>query len=66
MGNVGSFTGSIMQNEGGIKVIGVAEYEGSIYDAKGIDVDKLIKFRKETGSIIGFPGTKTLGQEMQH
>ena len=61
MGNVGSFTGSIMQNEGGIKVIGVAEYEGSIYDAKGIDVDKLIKFRKETGSIIGFPGTKNLG-----
>ena len=25
MGNVGSFTGSIMQNEGGIKVIGVAD-----------------------------------------
>ncbi|MBK8737385.1 MAG: Glu/Leu/Phe/Val dehydrogenase [Saprospiraceae bacterium] len=61
MGNVGSFTGTIMQAEGGIKVIAVAEYEGSIYDPKGIDVEKLIKFRKETGSIIGFPGTKDLG-----
>ena len=61
MGNVGSFTGTIMQAEGGIKVIAVAEYEGSIYDPKGIDVEKLIKFRKETGSLIRFPGRKDLG-----
>ncbi|MBK9272600.1 MAG: Glu/Leu/Phe/Val dehydrogenase [Saprospiraceae bacterium] len=60
MGNVGSFSGSIMQEEGGVKVIGVAEYEGSIYNPDGIDVNKLLAFRKETGSIINFPGTTTL------
>ena len=60
LGNVGSFTGTIMQNEGGVKVIGIAEYEGSIYDPDGIDVAKLIEFRKQTGSILNFPGTKTL------
>ena len=60
LGNVGSFTGSIMQNEGGIKIIAVSEYEGSIYDPKGLDIEKLLKFRKETGSIIGFPGSKKL------
>ena len=60
MGNVGSFSGIIMQEEGGVKVIGVAEYEGSIHDPNGIDIKKLLEFRKETGSILNFPGTKTL------
>ncbi|MBK7232530.1 MAG: Glu/Leu/Phe/Val dehydrogenase [Saprospiraceae bacterium] len=60
MGNVGSFSGIIMQEEGGVKVIGVAEYEGSIHNPDGIDIEKLLAFRKETGSIINFPGTTTL------
>lgn len=60
LGNVGSYTGIISQQEGDVKVIGVAEYEGAIYDPKGIDIEKLLKFRKETGSIIGFPGSKAL------
>lgn len=60
LGNVGAFTGTICQNEGDVKVIGIAEYEGSIYSEKGIEVAELVKFRKETGSILGFPGTKTL------
>ncbi len=60
LGNVGAFTGTICQQEGDVKVIGIAEYEGSIYAEKGIDVAALVKYRKETGSILGFPGTKTL------
>ncbi len=60
LGNVGAFTGTICQDEGDVKVIGVAEYEGSIYSEKGIDIAGLVKYRKETGSILGFPGTKTL------
>ncbi|MBK7344044.1 MAG: Glu/Leu/Phe/Val dehydrogenase [Saprospiraceae bacterium] len=60
LGNVGAFTGTICQEEGDVKVIGIAEYEGSIYSEKGINVGELVKFRKETGSILGFPGTKTL------
>lgn len=60
LGNVGSYTGLISQQEGDMKIVGVAEYEGAIHDPKGIDIEKLLKFRKETGSIIGFPGTKAL------
>jgi glutamate dehydrogenase (NAD(P)+) len=60
MGNVGSHTGLISQKEGGVIVIGVAEYEGSIYNPKGIDIEQLLAFRQSTGSILGFPGTKTL------
>ena len=62
LGNVGSFTGTISIDEGDVKVIGVSEIEGTIYtdNGKGIDINALKAYRKEHGSILGFPGTKTL------
>ena len=60
LGNVGSYSGSISQDEGDVKIIGVSEIEGTIYSEKGINIEKLLKYRKEKGSIIGFPGTKSL------
>ncbi len=60
LGNVGSFAGSICQNEGGAKIVAVAEYEGSIYNPDGIDIDKLLKHRKAKGTIMSFPGVKKL------
>jgi len=60
LGNVGSYTGSISIAEGGVKVVGVSEIEGTIVDPKGINIDKLIKYRKKNKTIIGFPGTKKL------
>ncbi len=60
LGNVGSYASMISQTEGDVKVIGVAEFEGSIHSEKGINIEKLLAFRKETGSILGFPGTTTL------
>jgi len=62
LGNVGYYAGTICQEEGGSKIVSVAEYEGAIYSKDGIDIKKLMKFRKKTGSIIGFPGTKDLKQ----
>lgn len=59
LGNVGFNAASII-TEYGAKVIAIAEIEGAIYNDDGIDVKKLLKFRKSTGSIIGFPGTETL------
>jgi glutamate dehydrogenase (NAD(P)+) len=64
LGNVGSNTALISQKEGDVKIIGVAEREGSIFSADGIDVEKLLAFRKDTGSIVGFPGTKHIGDPL--
>jgi glutamate dehydrogenase (NAD(P)+) len=61
LGNVGSNTALISQLEGDVKIIGIAEREGSIHDPNGIDIEKLLNFRKETGSIIGYPGSKHIG-----
>ena len=60
MGNVGSYAGSISQNEGDVKVIAVSELEGTIHDPNGLDMDKLIKYRKKNGTIIGFGKSKAL------
>lgn len=60
LGNVGYHTASISQKEGGMNIIGVAEFEGSIHHPGGIDIDALMKHRKETGSIMDFPGATNL------
>lgn len=60
LGNVGYYTGSISIKEGGVKVIGVSEIEGTIYDPEGMDIVKLAKYRKAKGTILGYPGSKTL------
>lgn len=62
LGNVGSFTGTISIEEGDVKIIGISEIEGTIYtdDGSSIDISKLREYREETGSILGFPGTKTM------
>ncbi len=60
LGNVGYHTCKISQEEGDVKIVGVAEYEGAIYKEDGIDIDKLMKHRAKTGSILNFEGAKNL------
>lgn len=43
-GNVGYYTAKNFVDDGA-KLIGVAEFDGSIYSAKGIDPDELLKFK---------------------
>ena len=59
LGNVGYHAAKYMI-EGGARMVGVAEIEGSIYDEDGIDLEKLMEYRKENESIVGFEDTKEL------
>jgi glutamate dehydrogenase (NAD(P)+) len=54
-GNVGYHSAKFLE-EGGSIITGIAEYEGGIYNPKGLDVEKVAAHRKETGSILNFPG----------
>ncbi|MDF1698165.1 MAG: Glu/Leu/Phe/Val dehydrogenase [Saprospiraceae bacterium] len=58
LGNVGSYAGIISQEEGGAKVIGVSELEGTIVSDTNINIKELLAYRKSKKTIIGFPGTK--------
>jgi glutamate dehydrogenase (NAD(P)+) len=42
----------------GVKVVAIGEVYGSIYNAGGIDIDKLIEYRAKNGRINDFPGTE--------
>ena len=64
LGNVGSFTGLISQQEGDAKIICILEYEGSIHNPNGIDIEALMKHRKEAGTIMTFPGATPLSNRM--
>lgn len=55
LGNVGYYAAKFLQEEGAL-IVGIAEMEGGVFDANGLDIPKLFKHRKETGSILGFPG----------
>jgi glutamate dehydrogenase (NAD(P)+) len=59
LGNVGYHSAKYMTEAGAI-MVGVAEMDGSIYSKKGIDLEKLMSYKKDKGGIIGFEGTETL------
>jgi glutamate dehydrogenase (NAD(P)+) len=63
MGNVGYHAANIITEYGAI-VIAVAEQEGAVYNAKGLNIAELLKHRKDTGSIKDFPGTKNLKRNL--
>lgn len=61
LGNVGYHSAKFFR-EGGAKVVSIAEYEGAIYKADGINEEELFQHRKATGSILNFPGATNLAK----
>jgi glutamate dehydrogenase (NAD(P)+) len=59
LGNVGYHAAKFFQ-EGGAIIVCLAEYEGSIYNEGGLDVEAVFQHRKKTGSILNFPGATNL------
>ncbi len=55
LGNVGYHAARFIQEGGGI-IVALAEREGAVYCAKGLDVEKVVAHRQSTGSILGFAG----------
>lgn len=59
LGNVG-YHAALYCQLGGCKIVGVTEFEGAIYKPDGIDIQDLMHYRKENGSIMGYPGSINL------
>jgi glutamate dehydrogenase (NAD(P)+) len=56
-GNVGS-NAALLMAEAGYKIIGIVEVDGSMYNAKGIDVKALSDYRQKNRTVLGFPGAE--------
>ncbi|HWB25267.1 MAG TPA: Glu/Leu/Phe/Val dehydrogenase [Chitinophagaceae bacterium] len=61
LGNVGYHSAKFFR-EHGAKVVAIAEYEGAIYSAEGLNEEEVFQHRKQTGSILNFPGAENLAQ----
>ncbi|MDE3213951.1 MAG: Glu/Leu/Phe/Val dehydrogenase [Bacteroidota bacterium] len=57
LGNVGYHTALFFQQAGAL-IVGLAEYEGAIWSYDGLDIEKVVKHRNDTGSILDFPGAE--------
>ncbi len=58
LGNVGSHAARCLAREGGAVIVGVAEREGGLAAADGLDIDAVLRHRAETGTLFGYPGAK--------
>jgi glutamate dehydrogenase (NAD(P)+) len=63
LGNVGYYSAKFCQ-EGGAIVTGIIEREGGVYNEKGLDIEALFNHRKQSGSILNFPGAKNIVDAM--
>ena len=64
LGNVGYHTAKFFQ-DAGAKIIALAEYEGAISSENGLNVDDVFQHRKNTGSILNFPGAKNFAKNSE-
>jgi len=56
-GNVGSNAARLLF-ENGYRILGIAESDGGLFNASGLDIHALLKHRAQTGSIVGFAGAQ--------
>jgi glutamate dehydrogenase (NAD(P)+) len=61
-GNVGGMAARLMTARG-FKIICVIEYDGAVYNSRGLDIAALEAHRKETGSITGFSGGEDMDRD---
>ncbi len=59
MGNVGGNAASIFQKHGH-KIIAISDSRGGIVNESGLDIAAVEAYKKETGTLVGFPGSRTI------
>ena len=53
-GNVGGMAARLMA-KAGFRIISIIEWDGAVYNKHGLDIEKLLEHRRDTGSIVDFP-----------
>jgi glutamate dehydrogenase (NAD(P)+) len=59
LGNVGYFAARFFQEAGAV-LVGLAESEGAIASPKGLDLEKVMAYRRERRTVLGAPGATNL------
>ena len=59
-GNAGSFAHQLGSDLLGLKVVAVSDSRGGIYTPDGLDYESVYAHKQQTGTVLGFPGTKEI------
>ncbi len=62
-GNAGNITANILYDEQGAKIIAVSDSKGGIYKADGFNPHAVEEHKRKTGSVVGFPGARSISNE---
>ncbi len=61
-GNVGYNAARILHSIG-CRIIGVSDSKGGIYNPDGLDPEKILEHKRETGSVVGYPDSHSISNE---
>ncbi len=61
-GNVGAVAARLLQ-EAGARVVAVSDSRGGIYNPDGLDAHAVWRHKRETGSVVEFPGAEPISNE---
>ncbi len=61
-GNAGSIAAQLMGLEGST-VIAVSDSQGGIHNEQGLDIERVISWKQEHGTVVGFPGAKAVSNQ---
>jgi glutamate dehydrogenase (NAD(P)+) len=61
-GNVGGMAAKLME-KAGFNVIAIVEYDGAVYNDKGLDIRALAEHRRKTGSVVDFDGGENMNRD---
>jgi glutamate dehydrogenase (NAD(P)+) len=59
-GNVGSVSADLLASETGAVIVAVSDWKGAIFNARGLDIPKLLEYVQQHKSVDGFPGAEPL------
>ncbi len=62
-GNAGTYAHKLGTEILGLKVVAVSDSKGGIYNPKGLDYEKVFAHKKETGTVLNFPGADNITNE---
>jgi glutamate dehydrogenase (NAD(P)+) len=62
-GNAGQYAATLGIELLGCKIVAVSDSKGGIYNPDGLDPEDVIRHKRETGSVINYPGTKPVSNE---
>jgi glutamate dehydrogenase/leucine dehydrogenase len=62
-GNAGSIAAKILYDEQGAKIVAASDTKGGIWNADGFNPHAVEAHKQKTGSVVGFPGAKSISNE---